>query len=176
MRAAGVALVAFGVAQWALVNALWLYNDRYYIVLLPSVVFVAAQAGPIRPAIAGVFLALWFGVAVSGTRDILAFNDACAKAVARLESAGVPAADIDAGYVLNGWRLYNHPERLGPGRDRRYDVPFVTGGGPTPYALTNQPEPNADIVETIQLPAASWQSTRQFYVVHRRGVPSTLRR
>jgi len=80
-------------------------------------------------------LVLWAGVAISGTRDMLAFNEACAAAAREVEATGVPAWEIDAGYPLNGWRLYAHSENLPPGSDRRYDVPFVTSDRPTQYAI-----------------------------------------
>jgi hypothetical protein len=89
-------------------------------------------------------------------------------AVRRLEARGVPAPDIDAGYPLNGWRLYAHPENLPPGADRRYDVPFVTSAGKTPYVIANYPLPDADVIEVVPLPRATWQTTHELYVVKRR--------
>ncbi len=160
--------LAVGAGQWALVNLLWLYNDRYYLVLLPAAAVLATRLGRVRPAVAAALLAVWAYVGVTGTRDAIAFNAAVASAAGRLEAAGVAPADIDAGYVSNGWRLYLHPERLPAGSDRRYDVPFVTGGKtPPPYAVANTVPAGATVIETIPLPDAVWQATNRIYVVKR---------
>ena len=78
-----------------------------------------------------------------GTRDMLAFNEAAASLKRELEATGVPRWDIDAGYALDGWDLYAHPENLAPGSDRHYQVPYVTSEGPTHYSITNSPLPNS---------------------------------
>jgi hypothetical protein len=156
--------------QLALIHVLWLYNDRYYVVLAPLWAIVAARALDTMGRAkwpAGALLAVWAAVAVSGTRDMLAFNNACAGAARDLEAAGIPAADIDAGYPLNGWRLYAHSENLPPGSDRRYDVPFVTSDRSTRYQIVNGPIPEADIVRVIPLDRATWQASHVLYVVRR---------
>ena len=73
-----------------------------------------------------------------------------------------------AGYSLDGWRLYAHPERLPPGANRQFDVPFVTSNRPTHYSITNSPLPQSEIVRIVPLEHASWQATRVVYVVRRR--------
>ena len=155
----------------ALIHVLWLYNDRYYTVLAPSLAIVGAKALDAEGRakwIAAALLAVWAAVAVTGTRDMLAFNAACAQAARELEAAGIPPADVDAGYALNGWRLYAHPENLPPGADRRYDVPFVTSDRPTRYSIANGPTPGSDVVRVIPLDRATWQASRVLYVVRRR--------
>ena len=37
---------------------------------------------------------------------------ATAQAMVWLRERNIPLASIDAGYVLNGWNLYAHPENL----------------------------------------------------------------
>jgi hypothetical protein len=155
----------------ALINLLWLYNDRYYLVLAPAWAILGARAldqDRLAKSIAAGCLVLWAAVAVSGTRDMLAFNEACAAAARAVEATGVPAWDIDAGYPLNGWRLYAHSENLPPGSDRRYDVPMVTSDRPTRYAIMNRPLPGFDVVRVVPLEHASWQATRAVYVLRRR--------
>jgi hypothetical protein len=155
----------------ALINLLWLYNDRYYLVLAPALAILGARAldeDRLAKSIAAGCLALWAAVAISGTRDMLAFSEACAAAAREVEATGVPAWEIDAGYPLNGWRLYAHSENLPPGSDRRYDVPFVTSDRPTEYAIMNRPMPGFDVVRVVTLERASWQTTRAVYVLRRR--------
>jgi hypothetical protein len=165
--------VVFALAglQIVCINALWLYNDRYYVVFAPLLAIVGAQAldrDRLGRAVAAALLVVWASIAISGTRDMLAFNDTCARVAAELEASGIPAWDIDAGYSLDGWRLYAHPERLPPGANRQFDVPFVTSNRPTHYSITNSPLPHSEVLRTVPLKHASWQATRVVYVVLRR--------
>ena len=156
------------VLQVVCINGLWLYNDRYYVVLAPLVAIVVAQALDLdRRAkwIASLLLVAWAGIAISGTRDMLAFNDAAATLEREIEASGVPRWDIDAGYALDGWDLYAHPENLPAGADRRYQVPYVTSDGPTHYSITNSPLPNSEVLRVLPLERASWQSTHALYLV-----------
>jgi hypothetical protein len=116
---------------------------------------------------AAALLAIWAGIAITGTRDMLAFNEACATAERELEATGIPSWDIDAGYAWNGWRLYAHPENLPPEADRGYDVSFVTSNRATHYSITNSPLPHSEGIRIVPLARASWQATRAVYVVRR---------
>jgi len=161
-------IAGVGVLQVACINLLWLYNDRYYIVLAPLVAIAAAQALDLDGRakwVASALLVAWSGIAISGTRDMLAFNDTAAALAREAEASGIPRWDIDAGWALNGWDLYAHPEHLPPGADRRYQVPFVTSDGPAHYTITNSPLPNSEILRVVPLERASWQSTRALYLV-----------
>jgi hypothetical protein len=164
--------VVFALAglQLVCINALWLYNDRYYVVFAPMLAIVGAQAlDRNRPgqAVAAGLLIVWAAIAISGTRDMLAFNGTCASVTEELEASGIPSWDIDAGYSLDGWRLYAHPEHLRPGANRRSDVPFVTSNLPTHYSITNSPLPKSKVLRMVPLEQAWWQATRVLYVVRR---------
>jgi hypothetical protein len=121
--------------------------------------------------VAACVLVVWAAIGITGTRDLLAFNEACGLAAKQLEASGVPPWEIDAGYPLNGWRLYAHSENLPPGADRRYDVPFVTSDRKAQYVIENYPPAGANVVQVIPLPRATWQTTRELYVVKRRENP-----
>jgi hypothetical protein len=164
-------LITHAVLLLGATHVLWLYNDRYYLVFAPVVaIFSAAALDQDTRAkwVAVAFLALWAAIGITGTRDLLAFNEACALAAKRLEASGVPPWEIDAGYPLNGWRLYAHSENLPPGADRRYDVPFVTSDRKAQYVIESHPPPGADVVQVVPLPRATWQATRELYIVKRR--------
>jgi hypothetical protein len=170
-RSIALVFIALAVLHVATINALWLYNDRYYLVLAPLTAIVSAQALDFdrrAQGIAAALLVVWAAIAISGTRDMLAFNDAAAKAAQALEATGIAPWDIDAGYALDGWRLYAHPEHLPPGADRRDAVPFVTANRPTQYSVTNSPLPQSEVLRIVPLERASWQATRAIYVVRRR--------
>jgi hypothetical protein len=167
---AALVLVAWGVLQAACINVLWLYNDRYYLVLAPAIAIVAAQALDADGRgrwIASALLVGWAAVAISGTRDMLAFNDAAREAARELEATGIPAWDIDAGYSLNGWRLYAHPEHLPAGANRRFDVPFVTSNRATQFSIVNSPLPHSEVLRIVPLERSWWQATHAIYVVRR---------
>ena len=154
-----------------MIHLLWLYNDRYYLVLAPTLAIIGARAlDADRRAkwVVSALLVVWAAVATSGTRDMLAFNEACAIAARQLEATGIPASEIDAGYVLNGWRLYAHPENLPPGADRKVDVPFVTSETVPRFRIVNRPLPEYDVVRVVPLERATWQATRAVYVLRHR--------
>ncbi len=164
-------VIALAVGHVLLFNLLWFFNDRYYVVLAPALAYLAVVplAGDRRALwVAAPLLAFWGFISVTGTRDMLATNDAVAGLERELEASGVPPSQIDAGYSLNGWRLYAHPENLlPPHADPHYDVPFVTSAAPTPYRIVNVPGPGEDVVKMVPLPAAWWQVTDRLYVVRR---------
>ncbi len=152
----------------AVIHVLWFYNDRYYIALAPLLATLGALAIDRHEAaqwLAGGLIVVWAGVAVTGTRDMLAFNEACAEAARELEASGVPPSEVDAGYALNGWRLYAHPENLPAGSDRRSDVPYVTSRRTTRFSIANAPPPGSEILRVIPLPGATWQAGKKIYVV-----------
>lgn len=158
-------LVAMAALHLILINTLWLYNDRYYIVFAPLIAYLATRLGPLRLAIAGPLLALWAIIAVTGARDMLAVDDTAGRIARQLEASGAKPWEIDAGYAWNGWRLYAHPENLPPGGDPQSDVPFVTSDALTKYSIANSPQPGYDVMEVVPLPEATWQSTKQLYVL-----------
>jgi hypothetical protein len=169
---AGLVVLTLAVLHVAMIHVLWLYNDRYYVVLAPLWAIMAAAAldGEGRARwLAVPLLAVWAFLAVTGTRDMLAYNEACARAAQALEAEGVAPFDIDAGYPVNGWRLYAHPENLPPGSDRRYDVPFVTSNRPTEYSVVNGMLPGGELVKEIPLGRATWQASRVLYLIRRRS-------
>ena len=121
-------LVIYLIAYLLLANMLWLYNDRYLIVLLPIVVALALggrQFGAEAPRLAWVAMAIFATVAVVGTRDALRFNQGVRDTWQTLVDSGVRPSDVDAGYAWNGWWLYAHPENLSGGMTVN-DVPWIT--------------------------------------------------
>ena len=161
-------LVSLGFLNLALINLLWVYNDRYYLVLAPTLAWIAlGPAGPTKRGqwVAGALFSVWAVIAISGTRDLMAVNAASATAARQLEAAGIPSWEIDAGYALNGWRLYAHPENLQPGANRRFDVPYVTSGRLPMFRVTNVPLPGYDVIRVVALDHAWWQVTDRLYVL-----------
>jgi hypothetical protein len=174
-RAAAV-LLAFGLLNLGIINAFWLYNDRYDLVLAPTLACAAAWWASrvhARVAIVSSLIAVLWTVSVTGTRDMLDVNETAGIAARDLEAEGVPAWDVDGGWALNGWRLWAHPERLPAGTDRSSAVPFVTSKVPTTYKISSRPLPDYDIVRELPLQHAWWQATDRVYVLRRRTTSHT---
>jgi hypothetical protein len=147
------------------------YYDRYYLILIPALAYVAAaplQDRRLHRWPAALLLAVWAFISVTGTRDALTTNAVSAAMVRDLEAQGVRPFDIDAGYALNAWRLFVHPENLPPGMDPHLDVPFVSTDASRPYRVVTTPPPGYEILRSEPLPSALWQVTDRVYVVRRR--------
>jgi len=169
---AGRVLLAAGLLHFALINLLWVYYDRYYLILMPALIYVAAaplQDRRLRAWPAVIPLLIWGVISITGTRDVLTTNAFAAGMVRDLESQGVRPFDIDSGYSLNAWRLYVHPENLPPDANPHTDVPFVSTDKSRPYRIVTVPPAGYDILRSEKLPAAFWQVTDHMYVVHQRG-------
>jgi hypothetical protein len=165
-------IVASAAMLVLMINVLWLYNDRYFVIFAPAVATIATLRSvevKLRPALVVPFLVLLGAVSVTGTLDMLDVNEACETAAHDLEASGVPPWDIDAGYASNGWRLYVHPEHLRVDEDPGEDVPYVTSKAPTTYRVTNTPLPDYTVVRVLPLRHAWWQANDRLYVLRRTG-------
>ena len=99
------------VGHFLLVTLLWLFYDRYALVLVPLAIVSVLRGGPIvRPKVTAALVVAMGLVALVGVRDHLAYNRALWVAVQHLRSIGIKPADFDGGYVVNGWLQYAHPE------------------------------------------------------------------
>ena len=121
-----------------LIAILWLIHDRYVLALIPIAVALLLAAQPrmnVRAIVAG--LVLLAVMSAAGVSDHLNYNRALWSAVSALDRMGVPARDVDAGYMVNGWRQYAHPDQAPRGPDGEVNVPWVNGGAdlPMPSAI-----------------------------------------
>jgi len=134
--------VWYAFSQFGLIMAVWLFDawgsDRYSIVLLPPlIVILANRQVKSKTTIAGIAVLAIVSILVtwSETQN----NRAAAEGLAWLRNRGIPFAEIDAGYALDGWYLYAHPENLAPGNIPERDVPFVTTNEQKPYVIATSP-------------------------------------
>jgi hypothetical protein len=163
-------MLTSGLLQLGLINAMWFYYDRYYLVLLPSFIYyclkLTLKTGFSRViALSGATLLAF--VSISGTWDALRFNQALAEAFNELRATGVTAAEIDAGYSLAGWILYAHPENLPPGAKAAEDVEWVTTDKELPYAISNTPLPGYETLKEISWKGSLWAVSNRVYVLHK---------
>jgi hypothetical protein len=173
--AAGLALFLLG--HWTLINLLWLYGDRHELTVVPpalALAVVATSEVRLRALPVYAVLLVWGVVAVAGTRDSWTFNRAVLTARDLLQTKySAPPWAIDAGYSVNGWFLYAHPENLGPGMTPDKDVPFVTSDRFAPFAVAKSPmdKYGYETLETFQWPETPWPGANRVYLVRRTADP-----
>jgi hypothetical protein len=164
-------LVIYLAAYLLVANVLWMYNDRYLIVLLPVAVALALggrQHGAEVPRLAWIAMAIYATVAVVGTRDALRFNQGVRDSWQALVDSGVPPSDIDAGYAWNGWWLYAHPENMGEGLTAQ-DVPWITSHRHPIYILSTSVLDGYDVTrEVAWTDDAPWPGPDRLLVLKRR--------
>lgn len=164
-------LVVYLAGYLLLANVLWMYNDRYLIVLLPILVALALGRphGPTAPRAAWAATAVIAVVAIMGTRDALRFNQSLRDSWESLVNSGVRPSEIDAGYAWTGWMLYAHPENLARGQTIQ-DVPWVTSKRRLPYVLSKSPLDGYDVSrEVAWSDDAPWPGPDRLFVLKRRA-------
>jgi 4-amino-4-deoxy-L-arabinose transferase-like glycosyltransferase len=158
-----------------LLAVLWLFYDRYLLAMLPlAIALVLAARPPLRRGVLAAGVALLGLLSVVGVRDHLAYNAALWHGVDLLRARGVPDAQIDAGYAVDGWLHFARPENAPRGPDGAPFFPWLTApGGLLPYQVANQPLPGWHVLETV--PFARWLGrSGQLYILmrgHDRTVP-----
>jgi 4-amino-4-deoxy-L-arabinose transferase-like glycosyltransferase len=146
-------LQVFG--QLLLIALLWLFYDRYALVLVPVALVLTLRGGPIlRPRITGALVIVMGLVSLVGVRDHLEYNRALWTAVAHLETIGIAPADFDGGYVVNGWLQYAHPERARRDPTGAVQVPGVNVSTTTLYRISNRARPGWMVVASV--PYTRW--------------------
>jgi hypothetical protein len=104
-------------------------------------------------------------ISLTGTWDNLHLSRTTQKAFEWLRQQGIPIAEIDAGYPLNGWHLYVHPENLAPGETPERDVPRVTADVERPYVIAAVPLPGYQVLHVIDWSPTFWTATNKIYVL-----------
>ena len=163
-------LLAFILGYTAIVNLFWLYNDRYYLALIPPVVALILDGLPearVVPRLAWAVLAVFAAIALVGSRDAFRFNVAVREGWETLVNDGVAPSDIDAGYAWNGWTLYAHPENLANGLNAERDVPWVNSSRQTKFILSKTPEKGYDVVRVIAWTDLPWPGPDRLFVLRR---------
>jgi hypothetical protein len=143
-RAADVYLGFLVLGQFCLLVILWLFHDRYELVLVPLLgALVLARHPPLnRPAVvAGVLV--FAVVAGVGLRDHLRFNHALWQAVAELRRLGATDREIDGGYVVTGSLQYANPEHAPRDADGwQFISGMTTRYGKLRYQIAVRPLPD----------------------------------
>jgi len=152
LRASEVFLGLTLVGHFLLVALLWLFYDRYMLPLLvPALALVLMNQPVRRPAIALGGLAALAALSLVGMGDHLAYDRAVWLAVDQLRRLGARDAEINAGYAVNGWLQYAHPEHAPRDADGKPRIPWINGGKDDPlrYWVANQPVAGYETLQAI---------------------------
>ncbi len=157
--------------QGVVVALLWLFYDRYLLPLFVPALALALMREPIRrPRVAVLALAALALLSAVGVRDHLAYTRALWQGVAEARALGARDAEINAGYAVNGWLQYAHPEQAPRGPDGRLVVPWMNGGKDDPlrYWVANGPAPGYETARTV--PYRRWLApSGRIFVLERRA-------
>ena len=157
-----------GFSHFGLIMAIWLFDpwgsDRYSIVLLPPLIVILANSH-LKSKLTIIGIAALSLVAMLVTWSETQNNRAAAAGLAWLRGRGIPFSEIDAGYALNGWYLYAHPENLAPGNLPDRDVPFVTTDEKKRYVIATSPMENYRVLRRYTWPIPLKSSGYSVYVL-----------
>jgi hypothetical protein len=165
-----LAVILSAAIYWAGTVPLWLYNDRYYLVMLPAGCLLLAIS-PCPRAIAAraatfVMLAAMGWFAAAGVYDQQRGLDAVMAVRDTLIKQGVTRNAIDAGYPLNGNDLYRDPA---PGHLETFaleaGIPLITSSELKPYTIAVVPIPGGAIIKRFQWPGAFGLGHRTLYLL-----------
>jgi hypothetical protein len=171
-RKPGTILLLNLLVQSLLFEALWLYDDRYYLPLLPGLIallLARLRFTKVAMTVGAAGVLLWGAVAVTGTIDHWRDHRTVMEARDWLLRQGVAAEHIDAGYALTGWWLYAHASSGLPSRGREPDVPWITGWRPLPYKVANAVAPSYTVVQSFRRPML-WAASDTIYVLEHTAV------
>jgi 4-amino-4-deoxy-L-arabinose transferase-like glycosyltransferase len=178
LNRAGAAIVIAAACYWAGTIPLWLFNDRYYLFLVPAAALILALT-PIRspsvavPAALAMTAIMGFASA-AGLYDYQRGLGAVIAARDALEREGVPRPQIDAGYSLNGADLYHFADQpeVQDSLEREQGIPMITSSALDDYTIAAAPIVGTEIVRRLDWPGACG-SGRDLYVLRRTEVTST---
>ncbi len=165
-----VAVMISAAIYWGGTLPLWLFNDRYYLAMLPAGCLLLAAAPPpsgVLPRVAGLLMLAvlgWF--AIAGVYDQQRGLEAVMAARDALLHDGVPRSAIDAGYPLNGHDLYRDPEP-GQRETRRTEagIPLITSLEIKQYTIAAVPIPGTAISRRFAWPGVLGLGSRDLYLL-----------
>ena len=167
-------IAANGLLQLLLIEVLWLYHDRYYLPLLPGLIALligGAKRTRVTKAVMVAGVVVFAAISISGTIDNFRFNRAVSDGREWLLRRGVAPGHIDAGYALNGWWLYAHPENLLAGARPETDIPFIGNLADLPYKIAKAPMPSYEVVQVFTWHTL-WAASNSIYVLRHRDLTS----
>ncbi len=176
------AMIIAAACYWAGTIPLWMFNDRYYLFLVPAAATLLALT-PLRsrrlavPAAIAMTAAMGF-TSMAGLYDYQRGLAAVIAARDALEREGVPRAKIDAGYSPNGADLYrfaDQPEEE-DSIERQQGIPMITSSALDDYTIAAAPIAGTEIVRRLDWPGVCGSGRRDLYVLRRTNVTAAPNR
>ncbi len=169
-RASAAVFIAAAI-YWVALIPLWLFNDRYFLVLVPPGALLLALT-PLPEKLPAQVAALVMTVAMGlmslgGTYSYQRGLAAVIAARDMLEKSGVRRSAIDAGYGLNGLDLYRFPISGPETVDDEAGIPMVTSAEIAEYTIAMHPLPGTKVVGRVFWPGPFGLGSRELYVLHR---------
>jgi hypothetical protein len=141
--------------QVFLVAVLWLTYDRCGLVFVPlAAALLLSREVPLSIGRTIPCIIVYALITLAGARDHLEYNEAVWSAVTDLRASGVRPADIDGGYVVNGWLQYLHPDDAYRDASGRIIVPMVNDFAELPYMIADRPRSDRTVIRTY--PYSGW--------------------
>jgi hypothetical protein len=168
---ASMAVVLTAAIYWAALSPLWLFNDRYFLLLVPAGALMLALAPMPEKLPAQIAAFTMTGVmGLMSLGGVYSYQRGLAALIAArnmLEKSGISRASIDAGYGLNGLDLYRFARPGGESPDEAVQVPMIMSSKIEDYTIAAAPFPGTEIVGRISRPGPFGLGTREMYILHR---------
>ncbi len=169
-RATAAVLLSTAV-YWCAIPPMWLFNDRYYLPLLPAGCLLMAlvpmpERRSVRVAAFGVFAALAV-VSLAGVYEQQRGLQAVLTATEELKREGIPRSQIDAGYPLNGEDLYPTGADVPDAVDYALRVPMVTTLSLAEYTIADGAVPGTVAIRGIKWPGFLGIGDRELYILRK---------
>jgi hypothetical protein len=173
---AAAALTIAAILYWAATIPLWFFNDRYYIVMVPTgCVLLAIAPWPkwkFAPMLAGALVLVMATLSLGGAYAYQRGIAAVASVRDTLERNGVPRSAIDAGYSINGNDLYRYPKHGIDTMQLESGIPMITSSGIDEYTIASGPIPGTKVIQRFKWPGPFGFGSRYLYVMRREGPAS----
>lgn len=133
-----------------LIAILWLFYDRYGLPLIPLALLLLLPGRSIPyPRLAIAATVLLAVISLIGLRDNLLVDAAKMRAFEMLRGRGIAIPDIDAGYSINGWLQYGHPENIRMDEEGKPQVVDLTTSSPPRFQASFRPMPGGVVIDTV---------------------------
>jgi hypothetical protein len=171
MNRATTAVMLTAAIFWAAIFPLWLFNDRYYLPLVPAgCVLLALAPMPAAKFARAAAVALALVLALTSLAGLHSYQRGLAAVSAARDELlleGVPRRQIDAGYPINSEDEYRY---VSSGIDTpalEAGIPMLTTLKVAEYTISTVQPPGTEIVRTIEWPGPLGFGTRKLYVFRR---------
>jgi len=135
-----LAVLIASAIYWVAIPFLWFFADRYYLMLVPAACLLLAVAplprGHFVIAAAGLMTAVLAFVSAGG---LVSYHRTMQQIVMQSEALlrqGIPRAQIDAGYSLNGRDLYVYPAKGIDSARAEPLIPLIVGSPVLLYVIS----------------------------------------